>query len=396
VQHAPPVAGRPPAAPVTPAERLPLLDLLRGVAIAGIVFVNLKFFATPLFSVLEYRLVDDFPGVAHRAADWVVMALAEGKFYPLLALLFGYGFGIQLERAGEPGGRYLRRLAGLLALGLAHAFLVWAGDVLVTYAVVGALLALFRRRSDRALLAWAGLLYGVHLLVLGLSGLVVAEGGRDTAAAAAVRSTYAEGSFGQVLAQRAADAAITLPSSVVGGAPGFLAMMLLGLWAQRRGVFRRPGEHATLLRRTALVGLALGGGCSIAYATLWWFSDGRGALAGLAFVVGGGGFLQALGYAAAVTLLVERGRTRLLEPLRPVGRLALSSYLLQSLLATLVFYGYGLGLYGRVGPAPGLAVALGIVAACVLLSAVWLRVFRIGPAEWLLRSLTYARLQPLR
>jgi uncharacterized protein len=384
------------AGPVAGEERLPLLDALRGFAIAGIVLVNLKFFATPLFSVLEYRVADDFPGRADRVADWLVTALAEGKFYPLLALLFGYGFGIQLERAGGAGPRYARRLAGLLGLGLAHAFLVWAGDVLVTYAVAGALLALFRGRADRTLLAWAGCLYAAHLAILGLSGVALAGLGRDDAAAAAVKDAYGQGSWTEVLAQRAADAAVTLPSAVIGGGPGFLAMMLVGLWAQRRGVLAWPEEHRALLRRVVLAGLTVGGACSLAYATLWWISDGRGALAGVAFLVGGGGFLLSLGYAAGLTLLAGRGPARLLGVLRPVGRLALSNYLLQSLLATILFYGYGLGLYGRVGPAAGLAVSLAIVAACVILSAAWLRAFRIGPAEWLLRSLTYARPQPLR
>lgn len=381
--------------PVAPDERLPLLDALRGFAIGGIVVVNLKFFATPLFSTLEYRVADDFPGLADRLADWLVMTLAEGKLYPLLALLFGYGFGIQLERSGGAGARYVRRLLALLVLGLAHAFLVWAGDVLVTYAVVGGVLVLFRRRSERTLLGWAVALYLVHLVILAVSGVVVAGAGRADAAAAAVTQTYARGSYAGVLSQRAADAALTVPSGVVAAGPGFLAMMLLGLWAQRRGVFARPAEHAVLLRRVAVLGLATGGVCSLAYATLWWTSDGRGAAAGVAFFLGGGGFLQTLGYAAGLTLLVASGRARLLA-LRPVGRLALSNYLLQSLVATTIFYGYGFGLYGRVGPAPGLAVTAGIVAACVLLSAAWMRAFRIGPAEWLVRSFTYARPQPLR
>lgn len=381
--------------PVAPDERLPLVDALRGFAIAGIVVVNLKFFATPLFSTLEYRVADDFPGLADRLADWLVMTLAEGKLYPLLALLFGYGFGIQLERSGGAGARYVRRLLALLVLGLGHAFLVWAGDVLITYAVVGGVLVLFRRRSERTLLGWAVALYLVHLVILALSGFVLADSGRDDASAAAATEAYAGGSYGEVLSQRAADAALTVPSGVVAAGPGFLAMMLLGLWAQRRGVFARPSEHAVQLRRVAVLGLATGGVCSLAYATLWWTSDGRGAAAGLAFFLGGGGFFQTVGYAAGLTLLVASGRARLLA-LRPVGRLALSNYLLQSLVATTIFYGYGFGLYGRVGPAPGLAVAAGIVAACVLLSAAWMRAFRIGPAEWLVRSFTYARPQPLR
>jgi uncharacterized protein len=383
-------------APVAGAERLDVLDLLRGFAIAGIVLVNLKFFATPLFSVVEYRVADDFPGLADRLADWLVMALAEGKLYPLLALLFGYGFGVQLERSGGAGARYVRRLLGLLALGLAHAFLVWAGDVLVTYAVVGAVLALFRGRSDRALLGWAAALYAVHLLVLAASAALVSGSEPDAAAVAAVTETYAHGTYAEVLGQRTGDAATMILSGVFGAGPGFLAMMLLGLWAHRRGVFRRPGEHAALLRRTAVLGLAAGGACSLAYATLWWLSDGRGALGGAALIVGGGGFAQALGYAAALALLVARGRARLLAPLRPVGRLALTNYLFHSLVATAIFYGYGLGLYGRVGPAAGLVLALAIAATGAALSALWLRGFRIGPSEWLLRSLTYARLQPLR
>ncbi|HVM17320.1 MAG TPA: DUF418 domain-containing protein [Gaiellaceae bacterium] len=384
------------AAPVAPEERLDVLDALRGLAIFGIVFVNLQFFATPLFSVVEYRVVDDFPGTADRAAQWLVAVVAQGKLYPLLALLFGYGFGIQLERAGGAGGRYARRLAALFVLGVAHAVLLWAGDVLTAYAVVGAALALFRRKRDRTLLVWAADLSFVHVLLLVVTALAYAVLG-DPPGPAIVEVTAAyRGSFAEVTAQRAADAAWAIPEGILGAGPGFLAMFLVGYWAQRRDLLRRVEEHRSLLRRAAVVGVAVGGAASIGFATLWWISDGRGGLAAASVALSSLALLQTLGYAAGLTLLAHGRGARLLAPFRPLGRLALSGYLLQSLLASLVFYGYGLGLYREVGPVAWLALAAAIGGACLALAGLWLRAFRIGPAEWLLRSVTYLRPQRLR
>ena len=383
--------------PTAPEARLPLLDLLRGVAIVGIVFANAQFYATPRMTVPGYRVVDEFPGAVDRVADWLVVALAEGKLYPLLGLLFGYGFGAQLERGGA-GARYARRLIALLVLGLLHLLLVWAGDVLVAYALLGAVLALFRRRSDRTLLRWAlalGLVHVAWLLVAAVSHYAFPL---DELAVqkAAVEATHAYGDGGWEEAQRARtyDAALNAPLGVLVAGPGFLAMFLLGYWAQRRELLRRARECRALLRRTALLGLAVGGGTSVAAATLWQ-AGGRGAEA-LATALSAGALVHALGYGAALALLGERARARLLAPLRAVGRTALSNYLFQSLVATTIFYGYGLGLYGEVGPARLLAIAAAVAAAGAALSVAWLRLFRFGPAEWLLRSLTYARPQPLR
>ena len=387
----------PAARPVAPAERLHALDALRGLAILGIVFVNVQFFATPLFSVIEYRVVDDFAATADRLAQWLVMVVAQGKLYPLLALLFGYGFGIQLERAGGAGARYARRLAALFALGIAHAVLLWAGDVLTAYAVVGAVLALFRRKGDRALLVWAAVLAGVHVLfVVVNAALYTAIGDAEPRGVAEVTAAYGAGSFGEVTAQRVADAALTIPEGILGAGPGFLAMFLVGYWAQRRDLLRRVEEHRPLLRRVAAVGIGVGGAASAAFATLWWLGDGRGGLAAGALALSSLALLQTLGYAAGLTLLAHGRRARLLAPFRPLGRVALSGYLLQSVLASLVFYGYGLGLYREVGPLAWLGIAAAIAVTCLALAALWLHLFRIGPAEWLLRSVTYGRPQRLR
>ena len=158
-------------APVPVGERLFALDALRGFALLGILCVNMPFFAMPGIADPDFP-ARQFPAPADTATRWAVAALAEGKFYPLFSFLFGYGFAVQMARGGARGARrsFARRLLGLLVLGVAHALLLWAGDILATYAVVGACLLLFARVEQRALLRWAA---GLLLVPTALVSLVV-------------------------------------------------------------------------------------------------------------------------------------------------------------------------------------------------------------------------------
>jgi uncharacterized protein len=182
--------------------------------------------------------------------------------------------------------------------------------------------------------------------------------------------------------------------------PVFLAMFLLGLFAARQHLLDQPDTHAKALRRMLVFGLAIGLPANVFYAIAfakgeplevdWLWTAGS-----LALAVGGPALTFA--YVAAFTLALRHERARrILQPIAAAGRMALSNYLLQSLICTTIFYSYGLGLYGSVGRAPGLALALVIYAAQVPLSVWWLRRFRFGPAEWLWRCLTYGRIQPMR
>lgn len=401
-------ANRPGAsAPISGGERVGVIDVLRGFALLGILMVNMAAFRGPVFGDLAGT------GVLDRAATFVTALLFEQKFYVLFSFLFGYGLAVQMTRAAARGApfvpRFLRRLLGLFLIGVAHALLLYTGDILVTYAILGVVLLLLRNARDRTLLVLAAVLVALTGLAFLGAGTVLATLPNDSGLIAEVRAdSLAEaersvegyrGSPGEVVAQRVREYPGVLPVALFGQGPIALGMFLIGLWAGRRRLFERVDGHLPLLRRTLAVGLAVGGAGALAWAVV---RSVVGYDISAAFVLGGAvdfataPFLSAF-YVAAIALLYRRPAwRRRLSPLAPVGRLALSNYLLQSLVGALIFTGYGLGLYGSVGAAGGLALSLAIFAVQIPLSAWWLSRFDFGPAEWLLRSFTYGRIQPIR
>lgn len=408
--------------PISGAERIQELDVLRGFAIFGILLVNMAFFSTPLIYDQAAGTVR-FGAPYDRLATWLIRFLAEGKFYTLFSFLFGLGLFVQMSRVEARGVAfvplYVRRLLVLLLIGLAHAFLVWSGDILVTYALLGFLLLLFRHRSPRSLLWWAAAMLVLPLLFYALSTLTLAlaVGGANAEGAAQIERSFREaatsntaraeasvrafgrGTFAEVMAQRTQDTLqgyAFLPLA----APSVLAMFLLGLYSGRRGVFQDIPGHRPRIRRVLVWGWGIGLAGNLLYATAQEITN-RAVPTGLGLLAQAGQALGApalcLGYAAGLVLLMQHTSWRhRLAPLAAVGRMALSNYLLQSLVCTTIFYSYGLGLFGQVGPAAGILLAIVIYLAQIPLSVWWLRRFRFGPAEWLWRSLTYLRRQPIR
>ena len=391
------------SSPVAAGERIGVIDALRGFALFGILVVNMESF--------RGSTVAPGAGVLDDTATWVIAAAFTTKFYVLFSFLFGYGLTVQMRRAQERGAafvpRYLRRLLGLALIGIAHALLLYVGDILVTYAVLGVVLLLLRDAPSARLLRLAvglvalttalSLAGGLAVTLLGDefdSGATAEDVAGDEAALAANRGTPAE-----VVAQRVREYPGTLGFAVFGQGPTALAMFLLGLEAGRRRLFERIDDHAGLLRRIRRVGLVVGGLGGLVWGTstlVNGFTFNASFLFAAAVDFATAPLLSAV-YLTTITLAwrSERMRRRLAF-LVPVGRLALTNYLLQSLAGALIFTGYGLGLFGRVGPAAAFGLSIAIFAAQVPLSAAWLRHFRFGPAEWLLRSFTYAHPQPLR
>ncbi|HEX2741320.1 MAG TPA: DUF418 domain-containing protein, partial [Rubrobacter sp.] len=384
-------------------ERIQTIDALRGFALFGILVVNMAAFRAPVFDETGLDA-----GVLDRVVTWLIAFGFEQKFYVLFSFLFGYGLSVQMFRAAERGSplvpRFLRRLLGLLLIGLAHAVLLYTGDILVTYALLGVVLLLMRNVSSRVLLLLAAGLVLLSALAFALSGTVFATG--DNAAfeaelrAESERSVEAyRGTPAAAISERIRTYPGTLGFALVGQGPTALAMFLVGLWAGRRRLFERVEDHLPLLRRALVVGLVVG----VAGALVW---ASERAVSGFAFDEGfflaaSVDFLTApfltAAYVVAITFLYRSpGWRRRLAFLVPVGRAALSNYLFQSLVAALIFTGYGLGLYGRVDAGLGLLLSFAIFAAQIPLSAWWMSRFAFGPAEWVLRSFTYARLQPIR
>lgn len=407
--------------PTREGERIEILDVLRGFALFGILLVNMLAFNQVMMAAAVISLPEE--NVIDRIATWLIRWLAEGKFYSLFSLLFGLGFTLQMMRAEAKGRRfvpvYLRRSLVLLVIGLLHAVFIWVGDILAIYAVLGVVLLLFRKMRPRGLLIWAVALLSLTTLLLIAGTLLLDMGRQDPAAAARIdamfadqRATilqeverasaiYATGSYAEITAQRAPEfVEMWLTSIFI--FPSIFAMFLIGAYFAKRGILSDLEGHRGLLRRLCLWGLGLGLPLNAVYATLF-MSQGLSRMEPswpLVAAIGSqaaGAPLLALGYASGLALLwmqpIWQPRLRLLAP---PGRMALTNYLLQSLIATLIFYGYGLGLFGRLGSAVGIVITLLIYAFNVALSHWWLRRYRFGPVEWLWRTLTYGQPQPMR
>jgi uncharacterized protein len=403
-----------------PQERIQAMDVLRGFALLGILLMNIEALVGPLNGALTG--VDPALTGADRAADTLVYLFVQGKFYPLFSLLFGMGFAVMLARA-ESAERpffmtYLCRVLALLVIGLAHALLVWPGDILVSYALVAVVLLLFFRRTPTSRLPKWGIAFILlpSLVIWGLGALVsvvqmvpeaasqmdaqVAEQREQMAAVLeAQRQAYGSGSFAEATAQRLADLKMMMGFLVFWG-PQLLGLFLLGAWFVRSGAIARPDGFPRFyarLRGVALpTGLVMVGLSFLIEPTFDLVSlNLRSASALSLFNVGG--TLMALGYLAWIVRGLEGGApARLLAKLAPAGRMALSNYLLQSLVCTWIFSGYGLGYFERLPRAWQIPFVLLFFAVQVLVSHAWLSRFRMGPMEWLWRAATYLRLPPMR
>lgn len=393
--------------PVQARERIQTLDSLRGLAVLGILLVNMGGYSRP-----EYFPVGQvWPGLADRAATWLIVFLAQGKFLTLFSLLFGLGLVVQMERAEARGARfaplYARRLLVLLLLGLAHALLLWDGDILHTYALAGFLLLLFRKRSPKTLLRSALICWLLpFLLISAVTALslyhhfepqaanrfITVDTGEDQKAMAEELRVYTHGTVGEMVKQRANN---LLWDWLVD--PYVLALLLLGMYAGRRGILQDVAAHEPFLRRVRWRGLWIGLAGNLLFA--WGGSldpspDSVRQSVGALCALWAGPSLSFC-YAATLALLAQAEVwRRRLAPLAAVGQMALTNYLLQSLICTTIFYSYGLKLYGGLRPVNGLWLTLAIYAAQVWWSGWWLRRFRFGPVAWLWRSLTYGQRQP--
>jgi len=410
----------PSVAPVQQTERLQIVDILRGFALFGILFVNMTIFSRPIQLIL-FPADPASPWFDH-AAEWLIHFLGEGKFYALFSMLFGLGLTLLMERVEGRGGKftplYLRRLLVLLGFGLVHAFLVWIGDILILYALIGFILILFRKAKPRTLLVWIVLLVTLPLLFnAGATGLVelgksVPEGAQqieavfaetiasfETDLANAYR-VYASGNFAEITVQRVYDyTSMGIAAYLVMGF-NILAMFLLGVYFGKQGIFRDLEAHRGLFLKLLTWGLLLGLGGNALYASLI-LSMSRIEptwpllLATVAQTLGAP--LLMLAYVSAFCLLaLNPVWGKRIQVLAPVGQMALTNYLTQSIVCTLIFYGYGLGLFGQMGEALGIGLTFVIYLLQIPISHWWRKRFKYGPVEWLWRSLTYLKLQPMK
>ena len=395
-------------APVDVRERLGLLDATRAAALLGIFIVNLEWFNRPW----EAFGTGAQPGLAgaDAAVAWVVQVFVAGKAWVLFSLLFGIGFALMQARAERVGRdfapAYRRRAWTLLAIGLAHGVLLWPGDVLRSYALA-ALLMLFLRdwppRRQRNLGLVLYLLVGMAMLSMAGAYLFL-DDGRDARAAAAGAAesarVYATGGYGEIMVQRVRDL-LRFMANDVAVVPMALGVFLIGSWLLRSGCIAEPERHRAFHRRMACWALPLGLGLTLATRSAVASDALREAGAGAGYLAAAlyqlAALPAALGILSVLVLLWLRpAGARALSAIAPAARMALTHYLLQSLIASTLFYGYGFALWGRFGPAALLALALATFALQVLASRWWLARYRFGPVEWLWRWATYGRRPPMR
>lgn len=397
-----------PLQPVPPEARLLQLDVMRGLALLGVLLVNLSLFSGAEW-VLEARL--PYPlGWGGEVLSYLCKALVESKAAALLAMLFGAGLAIQaeaLDRRGEPHLPFsLRRVGALALLGLAHSFLLWDGDILLDYALISLLLLPVLRVGPRRLLWTLPLLWiASGLLILPFAGRVASASNllESTARFQALSAApHASASWLEMMRYNAWEMVHVLgPVRLANRLPILLPFFLLGAYFWKRGFFSEPGRHRGALIRLLLTFGLLGLAANlIPQARVWAFASTLPfrpfrILLRVTYLLAKPGLT--LGYAAGLLLLMEHARIRRgLRVLAPLGRMALTQYLLQSLVCTWIFNGHGLGLYGKVPVSHYLAGGLVFFALQVAASHLWLSRFRLGPAEWLWRRLTYRGAQPFR
>lgn len=401
----------PPAA----ASRLASLDVVRGVAVLGILLLNILSFALPEAAYVNPRAYGGWHGA--DLATWAVnFVLFDGRMRGLFSFLFGASTLLVIERA-EASGRspadvHYRRMVWLLAFGLAHLFLVWHGDILAHYALIGMIAYAMRELPVSRLMVLGTMLALASAILFATIPLNIIQlqaqfpnsdtlhsfaqsFGVPSPADIAKDLALHRGSYAGLLANRLLEDSGTLFGLMVFFGPETLGYMLFGMAALRSGMLRGEWPRARYLRWLLLCWtIALP-----AYAALaWWQWSSGFDMRVVAAMLPLTALVRPPMIAGWICLILLLGRPggMLTSLLAATGRMAFTNYLATSLICTTLFYGYGLGWYGHLSRWQLYPVVFGIWAAILIWSRLWLAHFRFGPFEWLWRSLARGSFQPIR
>jgi uncharacterized protein len=394
-------------------QRIDALDALRGFAVLGILVMNIQSFAMPMAAYLNPTAYGSMDGI-HGWVWAVSHVLADQKMMALFSLLFGAGIVLFCERARASGrseaAYHYRRNLWLMLFGMAHGYLLWSGDILFVYALCAFVLFPLRNRSSRSLfklgiifLAVSSIFYlltGASLQFMGPEAvqeeLLPAWQPDSTLIAAEIAAMQ-----GNWMTQLAARIPMTQemhgPALLLWGFWRASGMMLLGMALYKSRVLTGLSDSSVYRR---LIWLAVLVGVPMVVVGIYWNFQNNWQISSMFF--GSqfnywGSVLISLGFMSVILLLLKNGMVpALTNRLAAVGRMAFSNYIMHPLICGLIFYGHGLGLMGEIERAGQLLIVLGIWALQLWLSPIWLRHFRFGPLEWLWRSLTYWKLQPMR
>ena len=394
-------------------ERIQVLDVLRGFALAGILLINAMSIlavkgSTPAFTV-------DIP-FADRTLQDLILYFVESKFFTLFSLLFGIGFAIQIQSAEKQGNAFLprisRRMAGLLFFGLLHILLLWDGDILVIYAITGTLLILFRKTAYARIKRWAISLLAVPgVLVLAIFVYTLAArlspSGAQTFAKSddSLAKEFANTDATKKLLQNGFIEGISdrihnyleLSPLLFSRIPTVLAMFLIGLYLGRSNFIRQLPDKIEILKRVRFWGLTVGFSLMFLIVAGTKFLPTVSALIAIIEDQYLAGPILCLGYASALTLTFLKNPTRkIYRYFSKVGRMALTNYLTQSLFLTFLAYGWGVGLALKLNGFQVLGISFLLYVAQIILSGIWLSKFRYGPCEWVWRCITYWKILSIK
>ena len=430
--------------PIQAGDRIAELDILRGFALLGICVINLQNFLGPGSLAVEAPL---FPAWYDRTAEFLVNLFGSGKFNAMFSFLFGVGFAVQMDRASAKGAAfasmYVRRLAALFLFGAAHLIFLWDGDVLHVYAAIGLPLIFCRSLRDR----WLWLLVFLTLIAPFAMGLALSGGSGEPTAEQKERSarraynhgivtlkTYgrgeylapayvtldqrkarkteglsapefppvrveAHGTYPQVVALRVRDWLRSMREGAMYFWPILGTTLLIGFIAGRRGLFRDIPRYRRFLVWTTIVSGVIGFAIAVLFAWAVLTAEPGDMMGGIAAIVAyilGRPFLCAFYMGGIILLAQNENARRYLQPLALVGRMPLTNYLMHSVVFSFLFYGYGVGLFYRVGPALSLPIAFTLYGIQVAYSNWWMKRYRFGPMEWLWRTMTYGKPPALR
>ncbi|MBM6617130.1 DUF418 domain-containing protein [Bacillus suaedaesalsae] len=384
--------------PISEKERIHSLDVIRGFALLGIFLVNMSSFHSPELYKGLFEKVGGIDQVIINSIDF----FAQASFYTLFSFLFGYGMVIFLDRAKEKELKYntlfIRRLIVLLVIGMLHAFLIWHGDILITYGIIGFIVLLFYKAKSKTLLTSGLFILFIPAILLSallfIATLVSPDTviPRDTEMYNQSIEIYSSGTYLDITKQRIEDwYSVNNLENAFFLITSILPLFLLGAYVAKEKWF----SHVSLHKKSILIMWAISLVVAVPVKLLPFFITENLGSEFLQDSIGGPA--MALFYGTSIVLLVEKKLwRRILQPFSYVGRLSLTNYLLQSIVCTLIFYSYGLGYYGQFSHVEGLLLTFGIYILQIIMSYFWLKYFNYGPMEWGWRSLTYGKFQPLR
>lgn len=394
-------------------ERHSLLDVLRGFALLGVLLANMASHSGYFF-LEQTNHVPLETAEADHIVEWIEHFLIDGKFYSLFSMLFGIGFALQLKRASALDinfvSRFRKRLLIMFLFGLMHAILLFVGDILTVYALTGFVLILFRKSSDKFLIRSAIVFTLLPVVqyaifwIINLSTLPQPEsaGAFDTEFFTQLIQTYRTGNVWEITEMNIGGLLFGRYPDLIFTGRFFrvLAMFLVGFYVAKNMLYTNLEANRPLFKKVMLWGAIIGIPCNIILAMMmttgaYYNLEPLGIIQPIVYAFGVPALC--LFYAAAIALwFATPGGKKRLMIFAPVGQLALTNYLMQSLICVFIFTGYGLGLQAMVGPAQLMVIGFIIYIAQVMFSHIWIKYFRFGPMEWLWRSLTYGKFQPMK